>query len=162
MIFGELLCPALAHPVDTTVSHLGQHHVIAHAHHCADGGPHARLSKVQLRHGIDDVGRCLNRPFQQSARGASGRFRVGVGIQELALALLDHTENRVARLAARHLACSVSTHSIRHDPEAQIIVAEISVFVVLALAANIGATERMQSDARLGTGAHRSSKVRKK
>jgi hypothetical protein len=112
--------------------------VVAQRHHGADGGAHAGLVGVQLRHAKDEIRGCLDGTFEQPGACAQGFVGVDVEQVELGLVALDHAVDGVDRFTAGHLPRRMTAHSVRNHPQPQLVVTQERVLVDLPFLADVG------------------------
>jgi hypothetical protein len=140
VIFGQLVRATVAKQVDAAVADVAHHRLLAGREQRHHRGAHAALARVARGDGVDVRARLEDGALHQlgDVLAALDGGRLGERFEQRPAAL-ERLADGLDRLGARDLARGVPAHSIGDDVEAQRIVGEERVLIVLALAPDIGA-----------------------
>ncbi len=138
VILGELLRAALADHVDAAVAHVRDEAALAQQQERRDRGTHAALVGFLLAAIVDGHAGGLHGVFEHPEHVVRGHARLvtRVGLEDVAPAV-DRGADLGDRDLRRDLARGVSAHAIGHHEERQLLVDQVVVLVVRALAPDV-------------------------
>lgn len=142
MVLGELVLLAVAHQVDPRVADVADHRLLSGDEEEHAGGPHSPLLRIGLGHLEDGGAGALHRLLHQRD-GSGAVLGAGIGGERPQHVLVggDVAPDLLDGPGRRHLARGMASHPVADDVEAERVVGEEGILVVLPLSSDVGEAE---------------------
>ena len=138
VVFGELVDLPGAHHVEPAVADVRHQALAADDEHHHERRAHAGLAVVDGGHLVDLAARCVHGVLDDGDEPVAGVALVLAGLVDERGLLEQHALDRLDGVGGRHFACGVASHAVADHVEAERLIEEKGVLVVVAFLTDVG------------------------